>query len=158
MLMHAKAHSSGHGACGCIIQFANVHRGSRSSECQLCLPWIYLVLVSLFCVLVSCHSFKDCALHRFLQFQSHFSISTLRMFTVAPWGPRATDSHLNAALSICRNLTNPMGASSAVSHLQLQGVVGNAQQHAFLSFPFHSFLSLSISQSHTEELIQHLSC
>jgi len=95
--------------------------------------------------LMRCHSFKDCALHRFLLFQSHFSISTLRMFTVAPWGPRATDNHLNAALSICRNLTNPMGASSAVSHLQLQGVVGNAQQHAFLSFPFHSFLSLSIS-------------
>lgn len=66
------------------------------------------------------------------------------MFTVAPWGPRAIDSHLSAALSICRNLTNPMGAGSTVSHLQLHDVVGNIQHHAFLSFPFHSFPSPSI--------------
>lgn len=62
-----------------------------------------------------------------------------RMFTVAPCGPRAMYSHLRAALSVCGNLTNPMGTGSAVSHLQLQGVVGNIQQPFLKCFHFPPF-------------------
>ena len=64
-----------HGACGCVIQLADVSllilRLKVQWKKSTCPPsWIHLVLISLCHVLGLCHSFKGCALPPSLLFHS----------------------------------------------------------------------------------------